>query len=140
MHKVLFLHKNINELNKSINKFQFQFNANLYSALGRLHTSYLLCFTMFPAQVTLSILCHSFLRGSHPLPDQLPGDHTGLLSQLEQCLFLSFGPSVQDMHIHSLLVDRSMVVGHVLMDHMFSFMCTNHIDMTAHSPAFLQVG
>ena len=98
------------------------------------------CFTMFPAQATFSVLCHSFLRGSHPLPDQLPGEHTGLLSQVEQCLFLSFGPSVQYLHIHSLIVDRSIVVGHVRMDHTCSFMCTYHIDMTSHSPAFLRVG
>ena len=34
-------------------------------------------------------------------------------------------------------VVRSMVVGHVLMDHTCSFMCTNHIDMTVHNLAFL---
>ena len=73
-------------------KFQFQFIAYLYSALGKLHTSYLLPFTMFPAQATFSILCHSFLRGSHPLPDQLPGEHTGLLSQAEHCLFFVIWP------------------------------------------------
>ena len=27
------------------------------------------------------------------------------------------------------MVDRNMVVGHIPMDHMCSFMCTNHIDM-----------
>ena len=41
---------------------------------------------------------------------------------------------------HSLMVDRSMVVGHVLLDHTCSSMCTSDIDMTAHTPAFLQVG
>ena len=40
---------------------------------------------------------------------------------------------------YSLTVDRSMVVGHIPLDHMHSFMCTNHIDMTVHNPAFLQV-
>ena len=29
-----------------------------------------------------------------------------------------------------------MVVGHVLMVHTCSFICTNHIDMIAHTPAF----
>ena len=33
-----------------------------------------------------------------------------------------------------------MVGGHVLMDHMCSFLCTCHIDMTVHTPAFLHVG
>ena len=66
------------------------------------------CFLHRP---TFSVLYDSFLRGSHPLPDQLPGEHTGLLSQAEQCLFLSFGPSVQCSHICLLIVDRSMVVG-----------------------------
>ena len=35
---------------------------------------------------------------------------------------------------HLYLVDRSMVVGYILMVHMCSLMCTNHIDMTAHPP------
>ena len=30
-----------------------------------------------------------------------------------------------------------MVVGHILMDHTCSLMCTNHRDMTAHTPDFL---
>ena len=34
------------------------------------------------------------------------------------------------------MVGRSMVVGHILMVHTCSLMCTNHIDMTAHTPAF----
>ena len=42
-------------------------------------------------------------------------------------------------HSYSLTVDRSMVVGHVPTDHMCSFMCTNHIEMTVHNLAFLQV-
>ena len=77
------------------------------------------------------------LRGSHPLPDQLPGEHTGPPSHARQCLFHS--ALVSSTHAHSLIVDRSMVVGHILMDHTCSFMCTNHIDMTVHNPAFLRV-
>ena len=38
---------------------------------------------------------------------------------------------------HSYLVGRGMVVGHILMVHICSFLCTNHIDMTAHTPPFL---
>ena len=36
--------------------------------------------------------------------------------------------------------DKSMVVGHVPTAHTWSSMCTSHIDMTTHTPAFLQVG
>ena len=36
----------------------------------------------------LSMLCHStFLDRSHPLPDQLPGEHAGLPSHMKQYLF-----------------------------------------------------
>ena len=38
---------------------------------------------------------------------------------------------------HSNLVGRSMVVGHILVVHTCYLMCTNHIDMTAYTPAFL---
>ena len=80
------------------------------------------------------------LRGSHPSQINSLGEHTGLPSHMRQYLFLSFGPSMQHSLAHSLMADRSTVVGHVLMDHTCSFMCTSHIDMTAHMPAFLQVG
>ena len=38
---------------------------------------------------------------------------------------------------HSRLVGRSMVVGHILTVHTCSLICTNHIDMAAHTPAFI---
>ena len=82
-------------------------------------------------------LCHSLLRGSHPLPDQLPGEHTGPPSHTRQYLFVS--ALLGSTPTYSLMVHRSMVVGHIPMDHMCSFMCTNHIDMTVHNPAFLWV-
>ena len=34
------------------------------------------------------------------------------------------------------MVDRSMVVGHILTDHTYSLMGINHRDMTAHTPDF----
>ena len=37
---------------------------------------------------------------------------------------------------YSYLVGRSMVVRHIPMVHTCSLMCTNHIDMTAHTQAF----
>ena len=35
---------------------------------------------MQPRPITL--LCHASMRGSHPLPDQLPGEHTGRMPQI----------------------------------------------------------
>ena len=52
----------------------------------------------------------------------------------------SFGLSMQHSFSHSLMADRSMVIGHVLIIHTYSFMCTSHIVMTAHILAFLWVG
>ena len=52
----------------------------------------------------------------------------------------SFGLSMQHSFTHSLMADRSIVVGHIQTVHMHSFMCTSHIGMTAHTPAFLWVG
>ena len=92
------------------------------------------CFSARPLLHTVSFL---LLRGSHPLPDQLPGEHTGPPSHTRQYLFCS--ALVGSTHAHSLTVDRSMVVGHIPTDHTCSFMCTSHIDMTVHNPAFLRV-
>ena len=50
--------------------------------------------------------------------------------------FYHLACSLQHVLTHSLLEDRRTVVGHVLTDHMHSFMCTNHIDMIAHNPTF----
>ena len=56
--------------------------------------------------------------------------HIGILHEIhEVCMWHSL--------THSFMADRRMVVGHVPMDHTCSFMCTSHIDMTAHNPAFL---
>ena len=81
------------------------------------------------------------MRGSHPLPDQLPGEHTGPQSTSgTDPLFPTAFSAAIHTHSHMLTVDRSMVVGHVPTVHTCSFMCTNHIDMIAHTPAFLRVG
>ena len=84
-----------------------------------------------------SFLCHSFiLRRSPLLSDQFPGWHTGLPSHVGQCLPLICLQSHTFTHFtYSYLVGRSMVVGHNLMFHTCSLMCTNHMDMTAHTPA-----
>ena len=91
---------------------------------------------MQPRPITL--LCHASMRGSHPLPDQLPGEHTGHMPQAVCWSYLYNRLDCCHSHTHSQMVtaDRSTVVEYVPMVHMCSFMCTNHIDMIAHIPAF----
>ena len=52
------------------------------------------------------------MKGSHPFSDQLPGEYTGLQTASGTDPLLQL-PSVLP-HIHTLMVDRSMVVGHVV--------------------------
>ena len=86
------------------------------------------------------------MRWSHPLPDQLPGEHTSDLAAVFSestkrnthcfgiCLITH---TYNTLHIIiQLKLGRSMVVGHVLMVHTCSFKFTNHIDMIAHTLAF----
>ena len=64
--------------------FQYIYIAHLDSDFCRFSNVALEFFLLRP----LSILCHStFLEGSHPLPDELPGEHTGLPSHMRQYLF-----------------------------------------------------
>ena len=58
-------------------------------------------------------------------------------------LYLPSEPHIYSFHIltHSYLVGRSVVVGHILTVHTCSLMCTNHINMTAHTPVlFTELG
>ena len=81
------------------------------------------------------------MRGSHPLPDQLPGEHTGPQSTSgTDPLFPTAFSAAIHTHSHMFTVDRSMVVGHVPTVHTCSFMCTNHIDMIAHTQPFYELG
>ena len=50
----------------------FHFNANLYSALERLHMPHLLHFTMFPAQATFFCTVSFLLEGEPPPPRSTP--------------------------------------------------------------------
>ena len=85
------------------------------------------CFTIFAAQAHLTVSCH--YGRQPPSPRSTPwGAYR--YNHLECCHTCT----------HSFMVDRSTVAGHVAMVHMCSFMYTNHIDMTAHTPAFLRVG
>ena len=55
-------------------------------------------------------------------------------------LFLQSPLCRHHSYTHSHKADRSPVVGHILTVHTLSFMCTIHIVMTVHTPAFLWVG
>ena len=97
---------------------------NLYSALTECNAFSSALHNTITAAKATTILCHTSMRGSHPLPDQLPGEHTGPHHTL--CSIPS-NNHLQCCHTytHSLMVDRSTVVGHIPMVHMCSFMCTN---------------
>ena len=80
-------------------------------------------------------LCHTIVRGSNPLPDQFSWEHTGPQTSFGAVPLIAIA-----FYTHSFLIGKGTVGGYVPMVHSCSFMCTNHIDMTAHTPAFLQVG
>ena len=71
---------------------------------------------------------------------QLYSVHQPMETHIVSGFALSHTPTIHYTHIIQLKSGRSMVVGHVPMVHTCSFMHTNHIDMIAHTPAFLQVG
>ena len=75
-----------------------------------------------------------YWEGSTSSPDQLPGEHTGLPSHVEQCLPVS---SFRATHLltHSYLVGRSIVVWHILMVHnmFFNVHQSHRHDGTHHS-------
>ena len=107
---------------------------------GALHAKLYKLFTFIPAQATFAYCVIPFSWGG-ATPSQI--NSLGSI-QAHHLIWgstsLSFSLSVQHSLTHSLVADRSMVVGHVLIDHMCSFMCASHIDMTAHNLAFLWVG
>ena len=80
----------------------------------------------------------SFLRGSHLLPSQLPGKHTG-------CCLIWQTHLVKPLTIItclSLVLEEleALWLGTNPMVHRWSLMCANHIDMIAHPSLFYQVG
>ena len=79
------------------------------------------------------------LRRSHLLPDQLPGEHSGLPPQVGQCLplFAFRATHLLISQTHTLISSRQKYDGWAYSEvHMCSLMCTNHIDMTACTAAF----
>ena len=84
-------------------------------------------------------LWHSYCWGG-ATPSQINS-----LGSIQACCLMQGSASffhlalVGSTRAHSLTVDRSTVFGLIPTDHTCSFMCTSHIDMTVHNPAFLQV-
>ena len=111
----------------------------LYSASPQMFTSYQKCFTIFTCARPFSV---SFLCEKEPPPPR------SIPWQLYPhfCFSMTTWGNTQCLSIHliapptTLQSGRSMVVGHVPMVHTCSLMCTNHIDMIAHTLAFLSVG
>ena len=73
------------------------------------------------------------LRGSHLLPSQFPGKHTAMLphmvhSTLRHLLSWPVYLTLEEL--------ETLWLGVNLMVNRWCLMCTNHIDMTAHTPAF----
>ena len=92
---------------------------------------------LFLCQATVTHCVIPIVEGEPPPPRSTPwGAYRPAVSCEAVPLFSAL---VGSTLTHSLTVDRSMVVGHIPMDHTCSFMCTSHIDMTVHNPAFLRV-
>ena len=109
----------------------------LYSTSPQIFTSYHKCFTIFTCARPFSV---SFLCEKEPPPPR--STPWGAYRCHGSCVQI-FASARQpgETHnvsafalVHLLQLGRSMVVGHVLMVHTCSFMCTNHIDMIAHTP------
>ena len=76
-----------------------------------------------------------FLRVSHLLPSQLPGEHTVVLPHMVQSTFKPF--AIVTSFFYLTLEKLETLWLHMnLMVHRWSLMFTGHIDMTAHTPAF----
>ena len=87
----------------------------------------------------------SIFEEEPPPPRSTPGEHTGDMAAILAFLlqYNNLGKCTVSAFtlLHSLFASgRSTVVGHALMVHTCSFMCTNNIDITVHTLAFLQVG
>ena len=80
----------------------------------------------YPAQATFFILCHSTFLEGEPLPPRSTpwGAYRSVSSH--EAVPLSFGLSIQHSFTHSLMADRSMVVGHVPMVHTFFYVHQSH--------------
>ena len=114
---------------------------HLYSAPHEPCEGFQVCFTLLAAQANHLTVSHQYEK-EPPSPRSTPWGAYRSASLM--CHRSSFFTSLQCCHSHThshmVIVDRSMVVGHVPMVHTCSFMCTNHIDMIAHTLAFLRVG
>ena len=91
------------------------------------------CFTLVIGSGQPAV-SNQFLRGSHLLPSQLPGEHTGCC--LIQCTHLVKPLAIITCLGLVLEELEALWLGTNLMVHRWSLMCANHIDMIAHTPAF----
>ena len=74
------------------------------------------------------------LRRSHLLPSQLPGEYTAVLPHIVHSTLSHFPSHPVYLTLEEL---ETLWFGVSLMVCRWPLMCTNHIDMTAHTPAFL---
>ena len=80
-------------------------------------SSYWVHFTIAAAKATT--LCHTSMRGSHPLPDQLPGEHTGphhrwvydgQIHHPFRCLVAGPSQSGKSTFVHNLLIHQDDII------------------------------
>ena len=111
-------------------------NANLYSALGN-STLYLLCLTLGIGFIWFwpTHCVYPVFEGESPPPISTPWE------SIQWCCLTQHTQLVKPFTImtsFSLIPDELEApwLGVNLMVHRWSLMCTNQIDMTAHTPAF----
>ena len=110
---------------------------HLYSAPHEPCEGFQVRFTLLAAQANHLTVSHQYEK-EPPSPRSTPwGAYRSASLMCHRSSFSqAFSACHSHTHSHMVIVDRSMVVGHVLTVHTCSFMCTNHIDMIAHTPAF----
>ena len=81
------------------------------------------------------------MRGSHLLPDQLPGEHTGLQATRAQILFYNCLQCCHShTHSHMVTADRVRWLGMFQWSTHVLLYAPDHIDMIVHIPAFNELG
>ena len=81
------------------------------------------------------LLCHASMRGSHPLPDQLPGEH---LPQVQIICTITLIAAIHTHTQHGNCIEVQWL-GMFRWSTCVLLCAPMHIDMMAHTPAFLRV-
>ena len=81
-----------------------------------------------------------FLEGKPPSPRSTPWGAYRPAISYEAIPLFSFGLSMQYSFTHSLIADKSMVVGHVLMDHTFFYVHQSYRHDSTHPGLFMSWG